>query len=203
MARQRQTLDKSKKPTKEQAQQQSQLYGILFVTGILIIAALAIYFFVIDVEQPLPELNADFDVASVPDNSVAYESAGRSHIPDSQPREYNSNPPTSGNHNPRWITPIGTFTEELNEYMLVHNLEHGHVWLSYRDAGDTEAIALLRAIQEKYPDRTIVTYRPANDTRIAAAAWTRLLTLDELDSDQLEAFIVRWSDNAPESIMEG
>jgi hypothetical protein len=36
---------------------------------------------------------------------------------------------------------------------------------------------------------------------VAAAAWTRLLSLDELDVAQLEAFIIRHSDNAPESIM--
>lgn len=200
MARQRQSLEKKKEEEIRQAKAQSQLYGVLFMVGIVVVVGLGAYFFITR-DQPLPELNPDFDVESVEDNSVSYEMAGQQHIPDSEPREYNSNPPTSGPHNARWITPIGTFTEELNDYMLVHNLEHGHVWLSYRDADDEEAIAILRAIQEKYPDRVVVSYRPANDSRIAAAAWTQLLTLDELDSDQLEAFIVRYSDQAPESIL--
>ena len=200
MARQRQSLEKKKAEEMRQAKVQSQFYGVLFMVGIVVVIGLGAYFFLTR-EQPLPELNPDFDVEAVEDNSVSYEMVGQQHIPDTEPRDYNSNPPTSGPHNARWITPIGTFTEELNEYMLVHNLEHGHVWLSYRDADDEEAIAILRAIQEKYPDRVVVSYRPANDTRIAVAAWTRLLTLDELDSDQIEAFIVRYSDQAPESIL--
>ena len=200
MARKRQSLEKKKAEEMRQAKVQSQFYGVLFMVGIVVVIGLGAYFFLTR-EQPLPELNPDFDVEAVEDNSVSYEMVGQQHIPDSEPREYNSNPPTSGPHNARWITPIGTFTEELNEYMLVHNLEHGHVWLSYRDEDDEEAIAILRAIQEKYSDRVVVSYRPANDTRIAAAAWTRLLTLDELDSDQIEAFIVRYSDQAPESIL--
>ena len=200
MARQRQTLDKKKAEEIRQAKVQSQLYGVLFMVGIVCVLALGIFFF-LNREQALPELTADFDIESIEDNSVEFEMIGREHIPDSEAREYNSNPPTSGAHNPRWVTPIGTFTEELSDTLLVHNLEHGHVWLSYRDADDQDAIAILRAIQEKYPDRVVVSYRPDNDARITAAAWTRLLTLDELDSEQIEAFIVRYSDQAPESIL--
>lgn len=202
MARQRQRLDQRKEQEKRQAQAQSQLYGVLFAVGIVVVVGLAIYFFVFNNNQALPELNPDFDVASVPDNSEGFESMGQQHVADSEPHNYNSNPPTSGAHNARWVTPIGVFTRQLSDFQLVHNLEHGHVWISYRDDGDTEAIDLLRAIQQKYPDRVIVSYRPENDARIAVAAWTRLLNLDELDSDQIEAFIVRYSDQAPESIME-
>ena len=197
MAQEQQSL----KDKTQQAKAQSQLYGVLFMVGIVVVVGLGVYYFLIDNDKPLPELNPDFDVELVEDNSVAYEYMGNLHIPDDEPREYNSNPPTSGNHNARWITPLGTFTEQLNEYMLIHNLEHGQVWLSYRDEDDEDAITLLRAVQEKYADRIVVSHRPENDARIAAAAWLRLLNLDEIDGDQIEAFIVRHSDNAPESIM--
>ncbi|MGB7339155.1 MAG: DUF3105 domain-containing protein [Phototrophicaceae bacterium] len=201
MARTRQTLEKKKQ--EESQQSRSPILGFFFLAGIIGVIALAVYFFVIDNPQPLPELNADFDIEAVVDNSVAYESVGRDHIADDVAREYNSNPPTSGAHNPRWVRPNGTYTSQFSDTLLIHNLEHGHVWLSYRDEGDEDAVAILRAIQEKYSDRVIVTYRPENDTRIAVAAWTRLLTLEGLDSDQIEAFIVRYSDQAPESILEG
>lgn len=204
MTRKRQTVDKKKQRAPQQQQQQSRspVLGFLFFAGIIGIIAMAVYFFVIDNPEPLPELTADFDIEAVIDNSVAYEAIGREHIPDSQEREYNSNPPTSGPHNARWVRPNGVYTTQYSDTLLIHNLEHGHVWLSYRDEGDTEAIAILRAVQEKYADRVIVTYRPENDNRIEVAAWTRLLSLNELDSDQIEAFIVRYSDQAPESILE-
>lgn len=196
-----QSLENKKQEEAQQAKAQSQLYAILFMVGIVVVVGLGVYFFLIDNEQALPELSPDFDVESVEDDSVAYEYMGNQHIDDSEAREYNSNPPTSGNHNARWVTPLGTFTEQLSDTMLIHNLEHGQVWLSYRDESDEDAITLLRAVQEKYPDRIVVSYRPENDTRITVAAWLRLLSLDELDGDQIEAFVVRYSDQAPESIM--
>jgi hypothetical protein len=83
---------------------------------------------------------------------------------------------------------------------LIHNLEHGHIWLSYRDSDDEEALSLFRQIQSQFPSSVIVTHRPANDSRIAVAAWTRLLKLDDPDEEQILAFIRRYLDKAPESI---
>ena len=203
MARQRQSLEDRSEQEQQQAQVQSQLYGVLFAVGIVVVVGLAIYFFVFNNEQSLPELNPDFDIEAIVDNSEEFPVLSRDHIPDSQEREYNSNPPTSGPHSGRWVSPIGVFTTQLSDTMLIHNLEHGHVWISYRDEDDDEAIALLTAIQNKYSDRVVVTYRPENDARIAVTAWSRLMNMNELDSDQIEAFIVRYSDQAPESIMEG
>ena len=201
MARQRQSLEKRKQEEKESAQAQSNLYGIFFLVGIVVVVGLAVYFY-LNQEAPLPDIAADFDLSTVEDNSIAYENQGQQHYSSDAPRDpYNSNPPTSGPHNPNWMTPLGVYTQQPPDDLLIHNLEHGHVWISFRDEGDTEAIQLLTAIQQKYSDRVIITYRPENDSRIAVAAWTRLLPLEELDREQIEAFIVRHSDNAPESIM--
>lgn len=143
-----------------------------------------------------PALN----LAAIPDNSQTFPDQGGDHITpgDSHP-PYNSNPPTSGWH---YADPadVGVYPTALQDEQLVHNLEHGHVWLSYRDADDQAAIDLLSQIQRAYPRHVIVTYRPQNDTRVAAAAWGRLLTLDELDADQLYAFVQRYRAQAPENI---
>lgn len=199
MSEERKENIEKRKQKEQQARQ--QVFMMLFFVGIVITIGLGAFFLLNqNSEEPLPELAADFDFESIVDNSVAYEMVGRNHIAPDAPHNYNSNPPTSGDHNERWISPLGIY-EQLADDQLVHNLEHGHVWLSYRDANDSEALTLLTAIQEKYPDRTIVTYRPENDNRIAAAAWIQLLVLDELDREQIEAFIIRHSDNAPESIL--
>jgi Protein of unknown function (DUF3105) len=206
----------------EERQQRQQVFMILFFVGIVIAVGLAVFFFTdqeeqVSVEQAQEEqvsvepaqeerasieLAADFDFESVVDNSTAYEMIGRNHLAPDAPRDYNSNPPSSGNHNGRWVSPLGVY-DQLADDQVIHNLEHGHVWLSYRDIEDNEALTLLIAIQQKYSDRVIVSYRPENDNRIAASAWTRLLVLDELDRAQIEAFIIRHGDKAPESILEG
>ncbi len=142
----------------------------------------------------------DVNLAAVPDNSQAFPIQSREHIqPGAQHPPYNSNPPTGGWHYAQTAR-TGVYTEALADETLVHNLEHGHVWLSYRDADDEEALAVLRDLQRFYPDYVIVTHRPQNDTRIAAAAWGRLLTLDEPDVAQLQAFVVRYRERAPENI---
>lgn len=141
----------------------------------------------------------DIDVSGIPDNSIVFASQGREHINVNDPHDpYNSNPPTSGPH----ASPVsaGVYTRALPDENLIHNLEHGHIWLSYRDADDDEALSMLRSIQAEVPGLVVVTYRPENDARVAAAAWTRLLNLDELNRDEILAFIVRHANNAPESV---
>jgi hypothetical protein len=92
------------------------------------------------------------------------------------------------------------YTEILPDTNLVHNLEHGHIWFSYRDAGDEEAIGVLRQLQSMFPRMVIITYRPQNESRIAAAAWRWLLTVDEINPQQLVNFILQHGDRAPESV---
>ncbi len=142
----------------------------------------------------------DVDVNAVADNSVTFPILGQTHIPEGSPRpNYNSNPPTSGDHYV-YAIPAGVYDQSPPDENLVHNLEHGHIWLSYRDADDSEVISALSSIQEQFPNWVIVTHRPDNDSRIAVAAWGRLLSLDAPDEDQTMAFILRYRNQAPESI---
>jgi hypothetical protein len=178
-------------------QQQSQKQRMTMITGIVAaIVIFAAFVFWRFSTTPLAEIDLD----DVPDNSVAYESLGRDHINLGDLHDpYNSNPPTSGPHD---FTPVRTqfYTQQLADEDLVHNLEHGHIWLSYRDADDTEAIELFREIQSLFPRSIVVTHRPQNDSRIAVAAWTRLLKLEEPDRNQILAFFRRYFDKAPESV---
>src|SRR3989344_3509925 len=103
---------------------------------------------------------------------------GSDHVPDGQRvGESNSTPPTSG---PHYAQPAdwGVYEQPLLDERLVHNLEHGGIWLSYRDADDTALTAQLRDIADDYTLKVIMTPRPENDARIAVAAWGRLLKLE-------------------------
>jgi hypothetical protein len=140
------------------------------------------------------------DVNEIADESIEFANLGQEHIEVGAPHElYNSNPPTSG---PHYASPVraDVYDQELPDENLVHNLEHGHIWLSYRDASDQEAIDLATEIQSQYPRWVVVTHRPDNNNRLVAASWLRLLVLDELNEDQIQAFILRYRNRAPESI---
>ncbi len=143
-------------------------------------------------------------LSDVEDSSLTYPIVGRDHIPENvipPASTYNSNPPTSGPHFDRPLR-AGIYTESFPDQRVIHNMEHGHVWLSYRDANDSEAINFLSEIQRSVPQWVIVTYRPANPSRIAVASWGRLLpiTSDELNTDEIYAYIQRYRNRAPESI---
>jgi hypothetical protein len=184
------------KQRKESQQKDSQNQRFILIGGIA--AAVLIFVAVVFYRYNNTPLS-DIDVNSIPDASVAYESQGRDHIEVTDPHDpYNSNPPTSGPHAAALRTAV--YDRELPDENLIHNLEHGHIWLSYRDREDTEAIELFERLQSQFPGSVIVTYRPANDSRLAVAAWTRLLKLEEPDEEQILAFIARYFDKAPESV---
>jgi len=127
---------------------------------------------------------------------------GREHVPEgTKVAGYNSDPPTSGNH---WPTPAnwGLYTEPLPDEQLVHNLEHGGIWISYKDIKDIneETGKKLESIAEKYPQAVIITERPKNDTKFAIASWGRLTKLDSFDQEYVERFIRANINNSPEPL---
>lgn len=124
---------------------------------------------------------------------------GRTHVPEGTKVDYhNSNPPTSGNHWPRpaeW----GIYDKPLPDEVLVHNLEHGGIWISYKDV-DEETKSKIKSIAEKYPRAVIVTPRPENDAKISIASWGRLIKMDSLDEGLVERFIRSNINKAPEPL---
>jgi hypothetical protein len=133
-------------------------------------------------------------------NVVTYEIQGYDHIPvgASHP-PYNSNPPTSGWHYAEWAR-WGVYREAIPDGHLVHNLEHGGIWISYRDTDDLNTILGLEAVIAEDPDRIIMTYRPENDSPIAVAAWGALLKLDRVGAHAIRAFIQRYRYQGPENV---
>lgn len=133
-----------------------------------------------------------------PPTETSYESQGQTHIPDgSQHPAYNSNPPTSGWHYSS-PAPWGVYNQQINDEVIIHNLEHGGIWISYRDKNDTGLIQQLSTLASRYPDHVIMSYRPENDRAIAVAAWGHLLTMDAVDENRIFEFISKNIYNGPE-----
>jgi len=96
----------------------------LIVIGVVVVAlaAFLIWLFVAS-SQPLPgQKIADL---------------GRKHVPIGQKVEYNSNPPTSGDHYADWIR-SGVYDSPRDDRNLVHSLEHGYVIMHYKCSENSE-----------------------------------------------------------------
>ena len=125
---------------------------------------------------------------------------GRNHVPEgTKVTDYNSNPPTSGNH---WPSPAdwGFYNTPLADEQLVHNLEHGGIWVSYKDADDQTKTKLLKLIAQKYPQAVIISPRELNDAKIAVASWGRLMKLETFDETKINEFIKANINNSPEKL---
>lgn len=127
-------------------------------------------------------------------------SQGRDHIAVGQSHPaYNSNPPTSGWHYAQTAT-WGAVRSEIQDEYLVHNLEHGGIWISYRDPSDTALVEKLEALASRHRSKVIVTPRAKNDSPIAVAAWERLLKLDAYDEKRIVEFINAFRNKGPERV---
>lgn len=118
-----------------------------------------------------------------------------------------SNPPTYGPHHNRStssgdtgapVQPTGIYDQELDDADLVHNLEHGHIWISY-DAAQVsveQVNRLKQLVRELSGDPNgagagvLLTQRTANDDKqpIAIASWGRLITTSHVNAHQIRAF---------------
>ena len=132
------------------------------------------------------------------DMSQSIPIQNRDHINQSETLQvYNSNPPTSGPH--AGAIKGGFYSEEILDINGVHNLEHGFIWITYRNISPN-AIATLKKIAKRYSGRVLISERMANDTQIAMASWGRLdkMTESSLSEDYVLRFIKKYTNKSPE-----
>ena len=114
--------------------------------------------------------------------------------------EYTSNPPSSGPHYGQ-IARTGFREEEIPDQHIIHNLEHGDIWIAYhpRVSGDIQS-----QLKKLGGSKVVVTPRQTNDTDIALVAWGRLDSFDitngVLDKQRIEDFIKRYINRGPERV---
>lgn len=116
--------------------------------------------------------------------AVQIADQGRNHIDIgvSHP-DYNSNPPTSGWHYERWKEK-GVYNEQQPDEAMIHNLEHGYIWISYRPDAAPEIIKQLENFYG-FSKKIVIEPRKENDKMIALAAWNWLDKFDSESKDNL------------------
>ena len=132
-----------------------------------------------------------------PGEAISVQGAKHISVGDSHP-EYNSNPPTSGWH---YAGPAdwGFYDEELPDEQLVHSLEHGGIWISYKDI-DEETKGKLKELGGRYPKSVITTPRAKNDAKIVLASWGRLQKFDQYDEEAIKSYIKANLNKSPEPL---
>jgi hypothetical protein len=113
--------------------------------------------------------------------------------------DYDHRPPTGGDHFPVPATCGFYGTDRPPDELVVHDLEHGAVWIAYQpDAGEAELDALrtLAAQQAK----VMITPYDGLDSPLVLTSWGRQLPVDSLDDPRVQQFIdtYRNGPNAPE-----
>lgn len=139
-----------------------------------------------------------------------FPNEGRTHV--LTPVAYNTNPPTSGNHNPTpahdGIYDPGNTPAAEN---LVHSLEHGRIELQHKPGTARRTIGQLQSVVKEIQDQgdpRILLFQ--NETQmtpaIAATAWTHMLSCPAMNArvpDAVRAFTKRYDLQAPETAYIG
>jgi len=166
---------------------------------LLVILALISWWFVSGVKSNLPQ---DEDV------SQTFENVGREHIEVGSAGTlpagtYNSNPPSSGPHYSNTAR-TGFYAESLEDQFVIHNLEHGDIWIAYHPRVSDEVKKELEDLADRY---VIITPRETNDFDISVVSWGRVdsfnLEEDNLLVQRIKDFILRYDDEGPERVRSG
>jgi Protein of unknown function (DUF3105) len=143
--------------------------------------------------------NASRDVALRELNVQTFPDQGRTHLSaGGKYAKYNSTPPTSGPHDPN-PAPCGVSTEPIPNEVQVHDLEHGVVMVQYRPGLDQAQVQRLASLARSYSSHVIVAPYTGLQTPVAVTAWTRLMTLDRVDTGKIRTFIDLYRQRGPEA----
>ena len=130
--------------------------------------------------------------------------------------KWNTDPPTSGPH--YGVTVIyGAYPEPVEIGMLVHNLEHGAVFILYGDDVPESTVAQLQAFYDAHKNGTVLAPYPKLGNQIALGAWLAeglpeassdrgsgvLAKCSRFDEDAFDTFFDAFQFKGPESSFIG
>ena len=145
-------------------------------------------------KRPPRYLEPGEDMAIMPTNN---------HVPEGGTVVYNTVPPTSGDHWPSTAA-CGFYEETLPDELIVHNLEHGNILVSYNFTGQQAKDQLRTAIDsiDQAGEWGVVRfYDKIPEGTVAVAAWGRLDLMQGVEQDRIARFFATFAGNlGPERI---
>ena len=129
------------------------------------------------------------------------------HIPsDTDPGQYNSDPPTSGLHYAEEAN-AGFYDDNIYTFpagYLVHNLEHGYVIFWYNcelldEAACTDLKTQISSVMDELGGTKLIAYPwPSLDVPLVMTSWGRMEKFESFDADKAKAFYRANLNKAPE-----
>lgn len=119
-----------------------------------------------------------------------FPEAGRDHIgPGEQPDNWNSTPPTSGDHLASPLPP-GVYNSEQDMRAMVHNLEHGYVVIVYKGIGDDQVAQLRQFVEARDGSKLVLSpWSGLESNGVALVAWRNLELLQRVNMDVVQGFV--------------
>jgi hypothetical protein len=105
------------------------------------------------------------------------------------PQTYETNPPVGGAHNATWQNCMGDVYDQpiANEH-AVHSLEHGAIWVTYKQGLAADQVAdLKKKVEGK--DYMLMSPIASLDKNISLQAWGYQLKLDSATDPRIDDFI--------------
>ena len=116
--------------------------------------------------------------------------AGQDHIdPGEQPDNWNSSPPTSGDHLATPLPP-GVYDNDQDMRALVHNQEHGYVVILYKGIPPDQVDQLRQFVEARDGSKLVLAPWSALESNgVALTAWQNLEILQRVNMDVVQAFV--------------
>jgi len=116
--------------------------------------------------------------------------AGRDHIqPNEQPGNWNSTPPTSGDHLGTPLPP-GVYDNDQDMRAMVHNEEHGYVMILYKGIPDDQVEQLRTFVEARDGSKLVLSpWSGLEKPGVALVAWQNLEILERVNMDVVQAFV--------------
>jgi hypothetical protein len=166
--------------------------GVVVVFIALVVLARALGAF----NAPAPAIDVNAQQFDTTGQTVGIQVAalGAEHIPTGQTGNYNSVPPTSGQHwqQPAAPAPWGIKDANLPNEVTTHNLEHGGIVIAYNGLTTTEVDQLKTLVRNLmssgFPKVILEPYPKLTDAKVALTAWTWLYKIQSVDQTQIVRF---------------
>jgi hypothetical protein len=156
------------------------------------LALVVVGFFAFAIAQKEPEK---------PRPGVEHSDNGRKHV---QSKEYGGEEaPTSGDH----AEPLAwkVYDQEVPDANVIHNMEHGGVYISYRPDLPKEQIDKIKALFAKpysnakfSPIKAVVAPRSENKAPIVMSSWTRSESFQAFDETKMIEYYLANIGKSPE-----
>lgn len=158
-------------------------------------------------QQQTADLGAAAKAAGCVLENPAVDGSGLHDPKNFKASEYNTNPPTSGRHNPDWYEDGIYGPGDVPRLgMQVHTLEHGRIDVQYKagtPAADVTKLEALLAEQSGGYHMLLYENTTNMDYEVAATAWGHLLGCKQFNDkvfDAMRTFRTRYIDKGPESV---